>query len=282
MANLLAIKARYLELVSQSNELFAKVNNSPASTRIAYESEVSAIDFAIMKLGKLIRKSPGIQADSLGQIDLPSLKNRVTEIIRLIHETPGQESVSRIAVNAFTAGVIGGAIHGIVERNFTSKSEETDSALLSRREEEIGELVICAHGTKASRMAQQSKINEAQIALKAAELAMNQAQENTKQAYIEVLKSTDVSLFPPGVSVNVGTAVSEAPKLVQAKFEEELANTRYNEALAYFAQTQVVVSREERSAVRQDPPQEKSFWHVVWNGTKLTFGFVINIFSAKY
>ena len=47
----ISIKVKYMELVRQSDELFAKVSGAPPTSRITYDAEVNTLEFAVMKLG---------------------------------------------------------------------------------------------------------------------------------------------------------------------------------------------------------------------------------------
>lgn len=283
MTTLCNIGSRHAELIRQSDALFSKANTLPPSQRMTLESEVNDLEFSLMKLAKLIRKDLTLQKNCQSLINLDKLQGRITKINQLIYEMPNEEPATRVALNAFACGVVGGAISGIVKKNWidSSQADAADEKSSLAQQEEL--VIMHARNLKVADITQQkNKVSEAQEILRQAEQVKNQAQKNTSTAYIELLNGVDISLFPPDITLNAGNTVSAVPQLILTKQREGELNTSYNEALANFAKESANLAKMERDYIRQNPNEDRGYLRILWDGTKIAFGFVFNIFSASY
>src|SRR3990167_9771291 len=140
------VRDRYNGLITEADKVHQRILQSPNAERISFDQEVSGLELSIMKLAKIIRKNPEIQVECASSIIMEKLEKRVTEIVHLVHEQPPEESMPRMAINAFTAGALGGTIHGIVRRNLVQSTPVAE-------ENAEPELMVCASGAKLSDIA---------------------------------------------------------------------------------------------------------------------------------
>lgn len=271
----MTVQSRYGQLYSQAELLHRKILVTAANRRISFEKEVNALDFATMKLAKAIRKST-----NPALLDLSSLKGKVQQMNQLMYENPQEESIVKIASRAFTVGVIGGTVSHLM----TQRPAEIENTA-----PEQGELVCCCSGSVASDIAnQQKKVSQAALSLEKAEIAKNQAIENSMRAQADFLDGFNFKAKIGGIDIisgevevrgNTGTLIyRKAPEILNAKLLETEACSQYNRALVAFGQEKATMTHLQSSV----GDTETGFWGATWDGLKWTFGIAIRLFSRDF
>jgi hypothetical protein len=277
-------------VLNRADGLLARLSVAQESQRITLEEEVTSLDFAVMKLMNQVRKNPlGPDANA----DFGLLDRKVSEINQLVYGHSKSDSLTKVALNAFSLGAASGAIAGVLGNspavpnqqatNANARKDPFDVATSVGSFKGAGGVQTCASKVRVIDLEKQrTQVEAAQAAFQQAEQLRIQAQGGTKEAGIQFLRNVDVQLLPPNATMNVGGAIADGPQLIQAQIQEGAANTQYNETLVKLGQEQAALARMERESRRQDPAEERGFWGSAWDFTKGLFGFVFTVTSKDF